>query len=358
MRDKPNIMKNKRLVFSLLGILLLAGSALCQSTLRGKVIDVIDGKTAVIQISTGKLIAVMQYIEIPEPEQQLNLAVKAHLKEILLDKDVEFRAEGIAPNKTFGRIFLNGVDVGQQLVRDGAAWHIPQQKSGQSQEESDQYEKMQALAKSEKRGVWLIRDMKTAWDFRAEKEEKERRAEEARWQRASTTNRPTDDVRPGTTGRTLPNSTGGVNNAGALLNRYDPKSKTGSLETPMLGIKDESNLGRKMVCNFGYYYHEEKGKGKKGSFVLYMAWIDTPRISSTTDLVIKVDGDSVGTAHGKKATQKAGTSVVETLAFEITRAQMEKIANGGDVGLWLGNEVMTPAPGFQMLLYNLLDAAK
>jgi len=353
-------MKNKRLALSLLCLLLLAGSAFCQQTIRGKVIDVIDGKTVVIQIATGKLIAVLQYIEIPEPEQPLNLAVKAHLKELLLDKDVEFLAEGIAPNKTFGVVYMNGVDIGQQMVRDGAAWHIPQQKTGQNQGESDQYDKMQSLAKNEKRGVWLIRDMKPAWEFRAEKEEKQRKAEEAKWQRASVTNRNetnrNDSSRPGPA-RPMPNSTGGVNNAGALINKYDPKSKTGSLETPVLGIQDSTNLGRKIAGNVGYYYHEEKGK-RTGSFVLYMAWIDTPRISSATDLVMKVDGNTIGTTHGKKATQKAGTSVVETLAFELSRTQVEKIANGNDVGLWLGNEVLIPAPGFQMLLYNLLDAAK
>jgi micrococcal nuclease len=349
-------MKNNRFVLFILSFLLFAGSVFCQQNVSGKVVEIIDGKTVVIQISTGKLTAVLQYIEIPEPEQPLSQAVKNHLKELVLDKNIDFRASGIAPNKTLGQIYLNGVDIGQQLVRDGAAWHISSTKTGQSLDDSDQYEGVQALAKSERRGIWSIRDIKPPWEFRAEKEENQRRAEEAKWQRASITSR--SESRPGTTDRVLPNSTGGFNNAGALINRYDPKTKTGSLETPMLGIQDSSNLGRKMACNFGYYYREDKAGNRKGSFVLYMAWIDTPRVSTTTDLVMKVDGHSVGTTHGKKATQKAGTSVVETLAFELTRAQVEKIANGSDVGLWLGNEVMIPAPGFQMLLYNLLDASK
>jgi len=350
-------MKNKNAILLLLSLALFAGSAFCQQTLKGKVVDVIDGKTVVIEISTGKLIGVLEFLEVPEPEQPLSRAVREHLKELVLGKNVDFLAMGIEPGKTFGQLFLNGVDIGQQLVRDGAAWHIPSQRSGQSPDEGDQYEKMQAPAKTDKRGIWLINGMKPAWEFRAEKAENERRAEEARWQRASITNR-NENGRSATSGRVMPNSNGSINNAGALINRYDVKSKTGSLETPMLPSQDLANLGRKMACSVGYFYHEDTSKNRKGTFVLYMAWIDTPRLSSTTNLVMKVDGKSIGTAQGKRTKQSAGTSTVETLAFEMSREQVEKVANGSDVGLWLGNEVLIPGAGFSMLLYNLLDASK
>jgi endonuclease YncB( thermonuclease family) len=350
-------MKNKAPILLLLSFALLAGSAFCQQTLKGKVVDVIDGKTVVIEISTGKLIGVLEYLEIPEPEQPLNRAVREHLKELVLGKNVDFLAMGISPGKTFGQLFLNGVDVGQQLVRDGAAWHIPSQRSGQGTDEGDQYEKMQALAKTEKRGIWLINGMKPAWEFRAEKAENERRAEEAKWQRTSITNR-NDNGRAAAPDRPMPNSNGSINNAGALINRYDAKSKTGSLETPMLPSQDLTNLGRKMACSVGYYYHEDASKTRKGKFVLFMAWIDTPRMSSTTSLIMKVDGKSIGTAQGKRTKQSAGTSTVETLAFEMSREQVEKVANGSDVGLWLDKEVLIPGAGFTMLLYNLLEASK
>ena len=90
-------MKNKNAILVLLSVALFAGSAFGQQTLKGKVVDVIDGRTVVIEISTGKLIGVLEFLEVPEPEQPLSRAVKEHLKELVIGKNVDFRAMGIEP---------------------------------------------------------------------------------------------------------------------------------------------------------------------------------------------------------------------------------------------------------------------
>ena len=67
--------------------LILTFSAFSQRRFGGKVIEVIDGKTAVVQMANGgKLTVVLQYIEIPEPEQPLHQTVKEHLQKLILKK--------------------------------------------------------------------------------------------------------------------------------------------------------------------------------------------------------------------------------------------------------------------------------
>ena len=61
-------MKNVRFIFALAVIFLSAGLGYSQSTLAGRVVKVLDGKTVVIEISSGKLTAELQYIEVPEPD--------------------------------------------------------------------------------------------------------------------------------------------------------------------------------------------------------------------------------------------------------------------------------------------------
>ena len=63
-------------------------TAFSQRKLSGKVVEVIDGKTAVVEIGTsGKLKVVLQYIEIPEPEQPLHGWLKSIWKNLLLGKN-------------------------------------------------------------------------------------------------------------------------------------------------------------------------------------------------------------------------------------------------------------------------------
>lgn len=174
-------MKYFRLVFLFLVTFALVGSAFSQSKLSGKVIDVLDGKTAVVQMGTsGNLTIVLQYVEIPEAEQPLNAVVKQHLTSLLLGKNVLLLPRGVVESKTVAQVFVGGVDVSQQMIRDGAAWFALPQKTEKSRPEVAVYQSNEAQAKAEKRGVWSIENLQPAWQFRAEKEQREKAAELAR----------------------------------------------------------------------------------------------------------------------------------------------------------------------------------
>ena len=49
-------------------LLVLVCSCFSQRIYNGKVVDVLDAKTVVIETETGKLTAEMQYIEVPDSE--------------------------------------------------------------------------------------------------------------------------------------------------------------------------------------------------------------------------------------------------------------------------------------------------
>ena len=148
-------MKNFK-VFLVISIILISVlTAFSQRKIGGKVVEVIDGKTAVVEIGTsGKLKVVLQNVEIPEPEQPLHGIVKDHLEKLLFGKTVLVFPKGMGNSLTIAQVFVDGVDVSQQMLRDGAAWYAIQENSGQSEAEKENYLNSESQAKTEKRGVW------------------------------------------------------------------------------------------------------------------------------------------------------------------------------------------------------------
>lgn len=164
------------LILSLLFI--FANAAFAQSRLAAKVVEVIDAKTVVVELQTGKrVITELQYIDIPDREQPLYQTVKQHLQNLVLDKVVEFKPNGVSGSKTIGKIYLNGIDISMQMIRDGAAWHLD---NGQTMEESSLYQSNQDQAKADKIGVWAIQGMKSPKEFKAQMEAEIREAAKIR----------------------------------------------------------------------------------------------------------------------------------------------------------------------------------
>lgn len=183
-------MKFIKLLVFVFAVITLSQNAFSQSRLSGKVLEVLDGKTAVVQIgTTGSLTVVLQYVEIPEAEQPLNSVVKQHLTNLLLGKTVQLIPRGVVNSKTVAQVFVGGVDVSQQMIRDGAAWFAMPEKTEKSRAEVEVYISNEAQAKAEKRGVWSIEGMKPAWEFRAEKIIREKAEEYARIEAITKQNR-------------------------------------------------------------------------------------------------------------------------------------------------------------------------
>ncbi len=171
-------MKRSLPLFILVVLCSVIGSA--QTSLSGKVVEAIDGRTLVLETSAGRISAQLQYVEVPEDGQPLFSATKGHLSNLSFGKFVELKPQRILGGKTIGRVNLDGVDLSLQMIRDGAAWHEPKDASGQAPHEAADYEANQAIAKNEKRGVWSGAILKTPWEVRAEQERTRQAVETAR----------------------------------------------------------------------------------------------------------------------------------------------------------------------------------
>jgi hypothetical protein len=69
------------------------------------------------------------------------------------------------------KVFLNGVDVGSQMLRDGAAWYDRSREYTLSTSDRELYERCEQLARGEKRGLWQDSAAVAPWEFRKPKQE-------------------------------------------------------------------------------------------------------------------------------------------------------------------------------------------
>jgi len=75
---------------------------------------------------------------------------------------------------------VDGTDMSIQMLRDGAAWLMPFERSGQSRDEYTVYKSSEEKARAERLGLWSIPNLKPAWQLRDEREEQFRREWESR----------------------------------------------------------------------------------------------------------------------------------------------------------------------------------
>ena len=346
-----------------------------QSRIGGKVVGVIDGKTVSIEMPNGsQLIAVLQYIEVPEPEQPLHKIAAEHLSALVLDKKVEFRARSITPLKTAGSLFVNNIDIGQQMIRDGAAWYAILEKSGQEAAESATYQSNEALAKTEKRGVWSFENLKPSWEIRAEAEENRRRQERIKLEEAAKmsasaeeTPRPPKPVikrqlnsdsqlwtdLPETKDR-LPEN---FKNVGGLLVGHNAKYNFGMVATPpfRLEVSDKDNRQAVAISIF-YFYGEDKLKGQQK---IYMITVESESRDWTflkfNELTATGENLKINFGKAKRFAYERNSVRKEVLSYRIKRSDLAKIANAENVSVKVGNYSTKVSRDIQMMLGNLLN---
>jgi endonuclease YncB( thermonuclease family) len=342
-----------------------AASAFSQARMVGKVVEVVDGRTVVIEADGRRLVAAMQYLEVPEPEQQLHKTVRDHLEKLTLGKEADFRPTGLSTDKAFGQLYIASADVAVQMLRDGAAWHIAPEKSGQRADDASSYSYNQEQAKMEKRGVWGVEGLKPPSVFRAERIERERQERTARelaakneaYEKAAAAtaakpavqrNGPWSDVNPY------------LKNPGPLVHGYNAASKTGYVATSLMGVREleKEASDRKTAVDISYIYKQEE-KARKGTFVISVVSAASDwRFVKENGLTVIVDEKTVWSGKPKRTSAREEGKAVEKLTFEVSKATIEKIVYGGEVFVKIGDYMLYPSQGLQLLLYNMLQVAE
>lgn len=373
---KEEFMKNlKPIIFIVIVLILTAISAYPQRKFSGRVIEVIDGKTFVIQLQSGKVTAVLQYIEIPEPEQPLYQTVKEHLQNLIFDKTVEFKPRFVTKEKTVvGQLLVKGVDVSQQMLRDGAAWYSIAEKNGQDSDQSVIYQDNEAQAKTEKRGVWSIENLKPAWEFRAEKEELRKQQEKLAQQNYATTSFVDEmqrkqkkqvqrQVAPQTEMWADVSGAGEglaqTSSVGGLYSAYNASVRVGYICTSSILLDVSGNdFLRKIESRVFYVYRGDQTRINDSVYALaFMSTSKEYKFLKSNGLTIIADKQKITLPLGKRFYRENYQSVQELLVYKISRSQLTKIANAKNISVKIGRFSGGIAGESVTYVNNLLNAS-
>lgn len=365
-------MKNLKLIFLAAFILISASAVFAQTRVSGRVVEIVDGKTVAIELLNGRLlVAELQYIEVPEPGQPFSEVAKEHLRSLTLDKKVDFKARGLMPTRTVGQLLLKGVDISQQMIRDGAAWYAVLEKSSQDAAESKIYQSNEAQAKSEQLGVWSIANLKPSWEIRAEVAAKRKQQTELAEKSFQTTYKPAPK-RPVAAKRPAPSKSGfemwadvsdyaaeQPTGVGGLVLNYDANARTGFVSTSRAVIDlSAKNFNHRIDLRMAYLYHD----GEKGRESIYMVGVLSEsnewKFLTANNLTVVADNQKIVLGKARRLFRQSPTAVQELLLYKINRTAIAKIARTKNLEIKLGTYSGKVSGKLLDMLKNLLQAAE
>src|SRR5258708_32651061 len=137
------------------------------SSLQGKVVEVLDGKSIVLLSLNGPLKIKLVGVAAPANDQPYVDLAKPHLSSLVLGKYVMVRYTSLrADGSLVGQVILNDMDIGEQMIRDGIAWYDKVEGTNLSEQSREEYLGCEHAARSEVRGLWQDPAPVAPWEFR------------------------------------------------------------------------------------------------------------------------------------------------------------------------------------------------
>lgn len=321
--------------------------AAAQTALSGNVVEVLDGRTFVLETASGRITGSIQFVDVPEAEQPLSRIVREHLERLILGKPLVFVPGGFSPTTIVGRAYLGGLDLGQQLVRDGAAWHIPAERTGQPPEEETIYSRHEALARLEKRGVWSITNLTPAWEFRS----KAKVLTGASFTNVRSSDADKKERRNYLEAKTDPDmwvDVGGdafarINGNGSLFWGFDPEKKIRNTATEEIA-QTISSTGHQLEVVFRFIHLQGEIRPRVPNTAFVVGVLATSRnhtFGKDNRLVFVADGKEVLVGSGQRFWRETGSCVEELIQYRIGKSDLIQIANAKkltvEAGAYSGN---------------------
>lgn len=368
----------KAAILIIVVVLLTIATAHAQRKFPGKVVEVIDGRTCVLELPSGRLTAVLQYIETPDADQPLHEVVTAHFRSLVIGKLVEFSPRVVMRDRTVGQMLLGGVDVGQQLLRDGAAWHSLPEKSGQDVGERGRYEQNEALAKSEKRGVWSIDQLKPTWEYRAEQEALAAKAQKDAIEKARIEATWKVQNRPVAKPSNIASNAGFAGNGdvdlfkdafdenkydqsagfGGLRQKIDADGNGGRISTPTIHLDfPKSGFLTKVNARLLYCFRGQP-TNIQASFYMFglVAVSKSQKLKKNPSFIVIADGRRIDFGRALYFSQVYDGETAEMIFYKLTAAQIQKIAAAREIKVQLGPFTGSVAPETYEMLRNIYAA--
>ena len=139
----------KNTLFLILVFLMFPAAPANALVLRGVVSEVRDGRSIVVTSGGRKLVVMLKGVDAPELKQEFGDVSKGYLASLILDKSVEIDFSQFASDHVVGKVFCNQLDIGLQVIRDGAAWFDKASGYSLSEAERTIYADAQQAARNE-----------------------------------------------------------------------------------------------------------------------------------------------------------------------------------------------------------------
>jgi endonuclease YncB( thermonuclease family)/thiol-disulfide isomerase/thioredoxin len=163
-------MKLNRILVPLL--LLFTAVSTEAMVLRGVVSEVRDGQCIVVTSGGRKLNVLLKGVAAPELKQEFGDVSRQHLASLILDQPVEVHFSQLHNENVIARVISNQLDVGLQVIRDGAAWFDKVGNHSLTDDERALYSEAERLARAEMRGLWSDGSPMPPWEWRRAQEAK------------------------------------------------------------------------------------------------------------------------------------------------------------------------------------------
>ena len=144
---------------------ILFATAGAATTLQVKVTEVQSGSTLVVSNTSRALKVRLKGIAPPEAGQPFSDVAREHLKTLVLDKAVALNYTNLSDGYFLAKISINGIDVGSQMLRDGAVWFDSRDTHGLTEADRALYAACEKAARHEKRGLWSDAAAVAPWEF-------------------------------------------------------------------------------------------------------------------------------------------------------------------------------------------------
>ncbi len=152
----------KALNSSIVLFFLLVNVLVQAETLEGKIVKIADGDTLTLLTSTKDQVKIrLAGIDTPERKQPFGNRAKQALAKLAFQKQALIEAETKDRyGRTVGVVFVDGLNVNHELVKQGMAWVYRKYNKDKALYE------LESRAKKERLGLWLDENPIPPWEWR------------------------------------------------------------------------------------------------------------------------------------------------------------------------------------------------
>lgn len=134
--------------------------------LYGSVIEVLDGATITVKVDNRLIKVRLCTVLAPKKDQAMAEIAKSHLASLLAGSQVLVAYKGLSADGSIDAVVtLNDVDMGMQMVRDGAASYNRAYDDVLSEQTRRLYAESEQAARTEARGIWQNAPALSAKEF-------------------------------------------------------------------------------------------------------------------------------------------------------------------------------------------------